>query len=122
MKVYSGISLGHKQLIQNVWKLKQNFFIAAFLIRVKLNIYITITPRFIFPWKSLKLNIQLSSSSNFRFRVLEAKNSRVSSVLTIEDKGLRFNQAVCVEFLFMPPSLVKYFYVDLHNSLSKNFQ
>jgi hypothetical protein len=35
MKVYGGKRFGQKQLIQNVWKLKQNIFIAAFLITGK---------------------------------------------------------------------------------------
>jgi len=48
MKIYGSTSFGQKQLIQNVWKLKQNIFMPAFLIRVKLNIYITITPTLIF--------------------------------------------------------------------------
>jgi len=40
----------------------------------------------------------------------------------VEDIDLDFNQAVFDEFLFTPHSLVKYFYMDLHKSLSKNFQ
>lgn len=124
MKLFDSKSFGHKQLIQNVWRLKQNIFIAAFLIRDKVKrLYNYKTPRPIFLQKFLKLNKQVSERRNFTFHILDARKARISSIPRVEDLGLLFTQADCVEFLFMPPSLSSIFiwtFIIHHRRTSNN--
>jgi hypothetical protein len=114
-------SFGHKQLTQNVWKLKQNIFTAAFLIRNKDPFY----PR----------HHALFSRRNFLNLINRSRSAGDSNSVSLKQETHKYHRYLgsrirawflirrfVLNFYSSHLSLSKYLYMDFHNSLSQDFQ